>query len=162
MSPSPSIHWLSTSVKRRQIPREWPLGPMGRHHVEAPEWRAKGRFDRPVGWADPLWAPLRVCIIWVAVLRALRLVPGVHVFLSRFRHSSGPMGPCEVHVSRSDSSGLASLGLATCLALIGSEVVALSWFRWRGMNHRIWVCYFFCTYFPATTRSPRTIELHYS
>jgi hypothetical protein len=29
---------LSTDVKRSETPREWPLGPMGKHHVEAPEW----------------------------------------------------------------------------------------------------------------------------
>jgi hypothetical protein len=67
-----------------------------------------------------------------------------------------PMDPCEVHVSHSNWSGLASLGLVPCLACIGYEPTALPWLRWRGMNHRRWVCYFFCTYFPATTRSPRT------
>jgi hypothetical protein len=87
--------------------------------VEAHEWRAQGRFGRPVGSADSLWAPLGVCFLWVAVLWALRSVLGVHMFLRQFRHSGGPMDPCEIHVSRSDSSGFASLGLVTCLACIG-------------------------------------------
>jgi hypothetical protein len=39
------------------------------------------------------------------------------------------MDPCEVHVSRSDSSGLASLGLVTCLARMASEVAAPPWLR---------------------------------
>jgi hypothetical protein len=41
------------------------------------------------------------------------------------------MDPCEVHMSRSDSSGLASLGLVTCLACIRSKVAALSWLMFR-------------------------------
>jgi hypothetical protein len=97
--------------------------------VEAPEWRPQGRFGRPVGSVDPLWAPLEVCFLWVAVLWALRSVPGVHVLFRRFRRSGGPMDPCEFHVSCSDPLGLTSLGLVTCLACIGSEVATLSWLR---------------------------------
>jgi hypothetical protein len=59
--------------------------------------------------ADPRWASLGVCFLGVVVLRALKSVPSVHVFLRRFRRSGGPMDPCEVHVSSFDSSGLASL-----------------------------------------------------
>jgi hypothetical protein len=120
---------LSTSVKRSQTPWEWPLGPMGRHHVEAPEWGAQGRFGRPVGLTNPLWAPLRVCFLWVVNLWAFRSVPGVHVLLRRFRRSGGPMDPCEVHVSCSDSSELASLGLVTWLACMAFEVAAPPWLR---------------------------------
>jgi hypothetical protein len=120
---------LSTGVKRSQTPREWPLGPMGRHHVEAPEWGAQGRFDRPMGSGDPMWAPLRVCFLWVAVMWALRSVPGVHVLLRRFGFSGGPMDPCEVHVSHSDSSGLASLRLVIWLACMTSEVAVPPWLR---------------------------------
>jgi hypothetical protein len=62
----------------------------------------------------------------VAVLWALKSVPGVHVFLRQFRHSGGPMDPCEVHVSRFDSSGLASLGLVTWHACLAPEVAWLA------------------------------------
>jgi hypothetical protein len=65
----------------------------------------------------------------VAVLWALTLVLDVHVLLRLFRHSGGPMDPCEVHVSRSDSSGLASLGLVTWLACMASKVAAPPWLR---------------------------------
>jgi hypothetical protein len=44
------------------------------------------------------------------------------VFLKRFRRSGGPMDPCEVHVSRSDLSGLASLGLVTWHACVAPKV----------------------------------------
>jgi hypothetical protein len=70
-----------------------------------------------------------VCFLGVVVMWALRLVPGVHVLLRRFRPSGGPMDPCEVHVSRSDSSGLASLGLVTWLACMALEVAATPWLR---------------------------------
>jgi hypothetical protein len=120
---------LSTSVEWLQTPTGWSQGPTGSHHVEALEWRPQGRFGRPVGLADPLWAPLGVCFLWVAILWVLRSVPSVHVFLRRFRCCDGPMDPCEVHVSHFDSSELASLGLVTCLACIGSEVAALPWLR---------------------------------
>jgi hypothetical protein len=39
------------------------------------------------------------------------------------------MDPCEVHMEHSDSSGLASFELVTCLACKGSEVAALPWLR---------------------------------
>jgi hypothetical protein len=39
------------------------------------------------------------------------------------------MDPCEVHVSHSDSSGLASLGLVTWLACMASDVAALPLLR---------------------------------
>jgi hypothetical protein len=97
--------------------------------MEAPKWRPQGQFARLVGSTDPLCAPLRVCFFWVAILWVLRSVPGVHVFLRRFRCFDGPMDPCEVHVSRSDSSGLASLGLVTWLACMASEVAAPPWHR---------------------------------
>jgi hypothetical protein len=72
------------------------------------------RSVRPIlGSYDPGWAPLGVCFVGVIVLWALKSVPGVHVFLRQFRHSGGSMDPCEVHVSRSDSSGPASLGSVT-------------------------------------------------
>jgi hypothetical protein len=58
----------------------------------------------------------------VAVLWALKLVPGEHVFLRRFRRFGGPMDPCEVHVSRSDLSGLASLALVTWRACVALEM----------------------------------------
>jgi hypothetical protein len=75
-----------------------------------------------LGSTDPKWAKLGVCFLGVAVLWALKSVPGVHVFLRRFRCSGGPMDPCEVHVSHSDSSGLASLGLVTWHACVESKV----------------------------------------
>jgi hypothetical protein len=68
-----------------------------------------------------------VCFLGVAVLWALRSVPGVHVLLRRFRRSGRLMDPCEVHVSHSDSSGLASLGLVTWLACMTLEVAATPW-----------------------------------
>jgi hypothetical protein len=81
-----------------------------------------------------------VCFLGVAVLWALKSVPGVHVFLRQFRRSSGSMDPCEVGVSRSDSSGLASLGLVTWHAR-----VALRWFslhawhlRWQPLLEVTW------------------------
>jgi hypothetical protein len=58
----------------------------------------------------------------VDVLWALRSVPGVHVLLRPFRRSGGPMDPCEVHVSCSDSLGLAFLGLVTWRACMAPEV----------------------------------------
>jgi hypothetical protein len=66
-----------------------------------------------------------VCFLGVAVLLVLRSVLGVHMLLRRFRQSGGPMDPCEVHVSRSDSSGLASLGMVIWLACMALEV---AWF----------------------------------
>jgi hypothetical protein len=79
-----------------------------------------------LGSADTRWDPLRVCFLKVAVLWALKLVPGVHVLLRRFRHSGGPMDPFEVHVSGSDSSRLASLGLVTWHACMAPEVAYLA------------------------------------
>jgi hypothetical protein len=78
-----------------------------------------------LGSADPKLAPLRVCFLGVAVLWALKSVPGVHVFLRQFGCFGGPMDPCEVHVSHSDSSGLASLGLVTWHACVAPEVAAI-------------------------------------
>jgi hypothetical protein len=46
------------------------------------------------------------------------------------------MNPCEVHVSHSDSSGLASFGLVTWLACMTPDVAATPWMRGRGINHR--------------------------
>jgi hypothetical protein len=46
--------------------------------------------------------------------------------LRRFRHSSGPMDTCEVHVSRSDLSGLASFGLVTWHACVAHAVALLA------------------------------------
>jgi hypothetical protein len=46
----------------------------------------------------PIRAPWGKFILGVAVLWVLKLVLSVHVFLRRFRCSSGPMDPCEVHV----------------------------------------------------------------
>jgi hypothetical protein len=60
---------------------------------------------------------------------ALRSVPGVHVLLRQVRRSGGPMDPCEVHVSHSDSSGLASLGLVIWLACMTTEVTTTPWLR---------------------------------
>jgi hypothetical protein len=37
------------------------------------------------------------------------------------------MDPCEVHVSRSDPSGLASLGLVTWHASLSPQVAWLAW-----------------------------------
>jgi hypothetical protein len=72
------------------------------------------RSVRPIlGSTDPKWAPLGVCFLRVAILWVLKSVPSVHLFLRWLRHSGGPMDPCEVHVSRSDLSGLASFGLMT-------------------------------------------------
>jgi hypothetical protein len=67
-----------------------------------------------------------VCFLRVAVLWALKSVPGVHVFLRRFRRSGGPMDPCTVHVSRSDLSGPASLGLVAWLACVAPKVAWLA------------------------------------
>jgi hypothetical protein len=67
-----------------------------------------------------------VCFLEVAVVWALKSVPGVHVFMGWFRRFGGPMDPCEVHVSRSDSSGLASLGLVTWHACVALEVAWLA------------------------------------
>jgi hypothetical protein len=120
---------LSTGVKRSETPLGWSEGPTRSHHVEAPEWAPQGRFGRPVGSTDPLWAPLGVCFLQVAVLWVLGSVPGVHMFLRRFRRSGGPMDPCEVHVSHSDSSGLGFLGLVTCHACVAPEVAAPPWLR---------------------------------
>jgi hypothetical protein len=39
------------------------------------------------------------------------------------------MDPCEVHVSRSDSSGLGFLGLVTGHACVAPEVAAPPWLR---------------------------------
>jgi hypothetical protein len=77
-----------------------------------------------------------MCFLGVAVLWALRSVPGVHVLLRQFRRSSEPMDPCEVHVSRYDSSRNVSLGLVTWLACMATEVAATPWIRSHGMNPR--------------------------
>jgi hypothetical protein len=82
-----------------------------------------------LGSANPQAGPLEVCFLWVAIPWALRSVLGVHMLLRRFRRSGGPMDPCEVHVSHSDSSGLASFGLVTWLACMAPEVVATPWLR---------------------------------
>jgi hypothetical protein len=68
-------------------------------------------------------APLGLCFLGVAILWALKSVPGVHVLLRRFRRFGGPMNLCD-HISRSDSLGLASLGLVTWRACMAPEVVA--------------------------------------
>jgi hypothetical protein len=90
--------------------------------VEAQDQPTQGRFGRSLGSTDPRWVPLGVCFLGVAVLWALRSVPGVHVLLRRFRRSGEPMDPCEVHVSHSDLSELASLGLVTWRACVEPEV----------------------------------------
>jgi hypothetical protein len=74
------------------------------------------------GSADPRWTSLAVCFFGVAVLWALRSVPGVPVLLRWFNLSCGLMDPCEVHVSHFDSSGLASLRLVTWLGCMAPEV----------------------------------------
>jgi hypothetical protein len=75
-----------------------------------------------LGSADPRWAPLEVCFLGVAILWALESVTSVHMFLRWFRHSGGPMDPCEVHVSCSNLSGLGSLGLVAWCACVAPEV----------------------------------------
>jgi hypothetical protein len=120
---------LSTGVKRRETPPGWSEGPTRSHHMEAPKWEPQGWFGRPTGLADPLWAPLRVCFLQVVVLWVLSLFLGEHVFLRWFKRYGGPMDPCEVHVSCSDSSGLASLGSVTCHACVAPEVEAPPWLR---------------------------------
>jgi hypothetical protein len=108
-------------------------GDASRTNGEAPHGGsrlANPRSVRPIqGLTDPRWDPLSVCFLEVAVLWVLRSVPGVHVLLRWFRHSSGPMDPYEVLVSRSDSSRLASLGLVTWLACMAPEVAATPWLR---------------------------------
>jgi hypothetical protein len=37
------------------------------HHVAADHWRPQGWFDQPVGSTDPLWAPVAVCFLQVAI-----------------------------------------------------------------------------------------------
>jgi hypothetical protein len=102
--------------KRSETPQGWPLGLMGECHVEAQDQPTQGRFGRPqVG-------PTRGVLPLGGFLWVLKSVPGVHMFLRRFRCSGGPMDPCEVHVSRSDSSGLASLGLVTWHVCVAPEV----------------------------------------
>jgi hypothetical protein len=146
---------------------EWNTpGMASRTNGQAPHgsaWSADPRSVRPIlRSADPQVAPLRVCFIWAAVSWALRSVPGVHVLLRQLRRSGGPMDPCEVQVSRSDSSGLASFGLVAWLACMAPEVAATSWLRWRGMNHRRWVCHFFMLIFLQSHNLQGQVELHYS
>jgi hypothetical protein len=57
--------------------------PTKRHHVEGQDEPTQGRFGRPVGSAEPLWAQLGLCFRVVVVLWVLRLVPGVHPSLRR-------------------------------------------------------------------------------
>ena len=73
-----------TGEEWMQTPREWCLGPIGKHHVEGQDEPSQGRFGRPVGSADPLWAHLSLCFRVVAVLWVLSAVPGVHLVLRRF------------------------------------------------------------------------------
>jgi hypothetical protein len=79
-----------------------------------------------LGSTDPRWAPLEVYFLGVAILWALKSIPGVHVFLRQFRRSGGAMDPCEVHVSRPDSSGLTSLGFVTWHACMAPKVAQLA------------------------------------
>jgi hypothetical protein len=118
---------LSTGAKRSETPQGWLLGP-----IISTMWRP-GTSRPKVGSTDPTVSrppggPTQVCFLGVVVLWALRSVPGVHMLLRRFRFSRGPMDPC-VHVSHSDSSGLASLGLMTWLACMAPEVAATPWLR---------------------------------
>jgi hypothetical protein len=161
MTPSPSIYRPENQCGMDANTPRWSEGPTRSHHMEAPEWRPQGRFGRPVGSADPLWAPLGVCFLQVAVLWVLRSLPCVHVFLRRFRRSDGPMDPCEVHVSCSDSSGLASLGLVTCLACMASEVATPPWLRWCDMNH-IRYATSFALIFLQPQDLQGQVKLHYS
>jgi hypothetical protein len=136
-APSPSIY-----RPEHQRKMEWNTpGMASRTNGQAPRGSVGStdpRSVRPIlGSADPRWAPLRVCFLRVVVLWALKSVTGVHMFLRQFRRSGGPMDPCEVHVSRSNLSGLASLGLVTwhaclapevaCLACMAPEVTAIPW-----------------------------------
>jgi hypothetical protein len=60
------------------------LEPTRRHYVEGQDEPTQGRFGRPVGSVDPLWAHLGLCFRVVAVLWVLRSVLGVHPSLRRF------------------------------------------------------------------------------
>jgi hypothetical protein len=93
--------------------------------VEAQDQPTQGQFDRSrIGRSQV--GPTRCVLPRGSCLVGLKSVPGVHVFLRWFRCSGGPMDPCEVHVSRSDSSGLASLGLVTWRACVAPEVAELA------------------------------------
>jgi hypothetical protein len=102
------------------------LGVASRTNGQAPRGSPGSTDPRAVrlilGSADPMWAPLGVCFLGVAVLWVLKSVLGVHILFRRFRYSGGPMDPCEVHVSRFDSWGLAFLGLVTWHACVAPEV----------------------------------------
>jgi hypothetical protein len=59
------------------------------HHVAADK-RPQGRFGRPVGSADPLWALVAVCFLQAAVRWVLKAVPGAHVDWRQFGRVGGP------------------------------------------------------------------------
>jgi hypothetical protein len=50
---------LSTDVKRSEKPREWPLGPIVKHHMEAQDQPTQGQFDRSLGSTDRQVGPLK-------------------------------------------------------------------------------------------------------
>jgi hypothetical protein len=64
--------------------------PTRRHHMVAAHWQPQGRFGRPVGSADPLWAPMTVCFCEVAIRWVLKSVLGFHGVWRWFGHVCGP------------------------------------------------------------------------
>ena len=58
--------------------------------MEVQDWAPQGRFGRPVGSVDPLWAPPALCFLLVIDMWALMMVPGVWVILRRFARVVGP------------------------------------------------------------------------
>jgi hypothetical protein len=106
-----SIPTPSTSIYRpeHQCQEQWSTPETAsRTNKQAPcggPGSADQRSVRSIlGSADPQVAPLGLCFLGVAVLWALRSVPGVHMQFKQFRHSGGPMDPCDAHVETSDLS----------------------------------------------------------
>jgi hypothetical protein len=124
--PPPLLFIGQSTSARSETPQGWPQDQWTSATWKPRINRPKVGSANPIGLTDPRWAPLVVCFLRVAVLWALKSVPGVHVFLRRFRRSDGSMDPCEVHVSCSDLSGFASLGLVTWCASVVPEVAWLA------------------------------------
>jgi hypothetical protein len=87
-----SLLFIGVGQLREDTPStpEWVPELIRSHHVEGGYWRPQGRFGRPVGSADPLWAPLPLCFLVVAIRWVLNLVPGVHAVWRQFGHICGP------------------------------------------------------------------------
>lgn len=131
MSPLPSIYMKSTWSPRAPNVSNTPRDALG-SQLEDTRWKARMRVARG-GWADPRIGrspgpTFELCFLLVTDMyvcpkvssRCMNILESVWV-------PGGPLDPCEVHVSLSDSSTLACLGLVTCLPpriLCGSNLLS--------------------------------------